>query len=66
VKKLLIAVLVAAALPAFARDPREPRQSLTERNHVKVAVERANERQRESEAKVIQAKMNEHTKINEH
>jgi hypothetical protein len=64
VKKLLIAVLVAGAVPALAREPRE--RPMTERNHVHVAVERANERARAAEAKVIEAKIMEHTKINQH
>jgi hypothetical protein len=62
VKKLMIAVLVAGAVPAFAGERPPP----SERNHVKVAVERADQRQREAEAKVIEAKIVEHTKVNQH
>jgi hypothetical protein len=62
VKKLLIAALVAFALPAFARPPMEKAV-----HHEKsAATERANERQKEADAKVIQAKFIEKTKINEH
>jgi hypothetical protein len=64
VKKLLIAVFVAGAVPALASAPRE--RPVPERNHVRVAVERANDRAREAEAKVIEAKVMEKTKIYEH
>jgi hypothetical protein len=64
VKKLLIAVFVAGAVPALASPPHE--RPMTERNHVHVAVERANERARAAEAKVIEAKIMEKTKIAEH
>ena len=60
-KKLLIAVLVAAALPAFARPPMEKPV-----HHREAGIEKANERQKEANAAVIKEKMIEKTKINEH
>jgi hypothetical protein len=63
VKKLTIVALFAFAVPAFAGPHDKP---VRERFHEKVAVEKANERQKEAVEKVIQAKMIEKTKIAEH
>jgi hypothetical protein len=61
VKKLVIGLVAAFALPAFARPP-------TERPvvHKEPAVERANERKAANDAAVVKGKMIEHTKINQH
>jgi hypothetical protein len=64
VKKLLIAVFVAGAVPALAGSPRE--HASPERHHRNEAIDRANDRQRAAEAKVIEAKIMEKTKINQH
>jgi hypothetical protein len=63
VKKLPVIALFALAVPAFAGPHDKP---VRERFHEKVAVEKANERQREAVVKEIQAKMIEKTKIAEH
>jgi hypothetical protein len=64
VKNLPVVLLFAIAVPAFA-GPNDKPVHERERFHEKVAVERANERQKEAVAKEIRAKIVERSKVNE-